>query len=149
MWVYKCEFKSKPFFHNPLTLSAVYVGLGCLNIWSIYVVLKPCHCMINIYLPDHFWSMFVHMTCSVLWVKDDLSSLLYRHQNRTGLLCTPDWLHDQTGRTLFKNPTVSLVRVCVWYAVRVNVCMCARAPWWVWGLHTLLACLRARGSLVV
>ncbi len=81
---------------------------------------------------DHFWSVVVHMTCIVLWVKEDLSSLLYRHQKRTGLLCTPDWLHDQTGRTLFQNPHGSLVnrlvRVCVWYAARVNVCMCAVPP---------------------
>lgn len=105
------------FFHNLLTLSADYVGLFCLDIWNIYVVLT--HVIVNgIYIPARFISNpCVCVTCIVLWVKEELSSLLHRHQNRTGLLCTPDWLHDQTGKTLFPNPHVLLVNI-----VREPVC---------------------------
>lgn len=80
------------------------------------------------YIPARFISNpCVRVTCIVLWVKEELFSLLYRHQNRTGLLRTPDWLHDQTGKTLFQNPYGLLVNI-VRFAVRVNVYVCVRVP---------------------
>jgi len=51
-------------FHNLSTLSADYVGLGCLDIWNINVIVN------GKYIPLRFISNpCMHMTCIVLWVK--------------------------------------------------------------------------------
>lgn len=124
-------------FHNLLTLSADYVGLGCLDMKHLCCIKPMLLWMANIYLPDSF---LIHVCVwPALYCELKRSYFL----SSTGIRTEQDFyvrlIDSMTKqvRRYFKIPTV-----CWWILSDLQwewTCVC-RAPWWVWGYT--LACLR-------